>query len=125
MVVPVSVSARITEPPYDNIFDSPGLILMVNTERIRDITAWRVDSLFHHALMHVQTPLPVQSNLHDPFGDAFNFDIHLQCRYCRGNLLLEVHIACVVFSRQNVRQKTTKLSLSLSPDPLRYLQRRL
>ena len=92
----------------DNIFDLVWIDLDgVNTRcEFRDITAWCVDSLFHHA-QDVQTCTfsLVQRNLHDLFGDTFNFDIHLQRRdTVAGTRHFEVHIAEVIFVAQNVRQ---------------------
>ena len=73
---------------------------------LRDIATRRVDRLFHYAQdMQTRTFSLVQRNLHDLFGDTFNFDIHLQCRdTVAGTCNFEVHIAQVIFVAQNVRQ---------------------
>ena len=85
MVVPVSsVSARITEPPLPiTSFDLVWIDLDgVDTwSELRNVATRRVNRLFHHAQdVQTRTFSLVQSNLHDLFGDTFNFDIHLQCR---------------------------------------------
>ena len=120
--VPVSsVSARITEPPLPiTSLILSGLILMgVNTRsEFGDITAWRVDSLFHHARMCRRAPFAVQSNLHDLFGDTFNFDIHLQCRTVAGTATLK-SISPGGLRRPEC-QTEQQSCRPLSPAPLRY-----
>ena len=45
----------------------------------------------------------LQRNLHDFFGDALDFDVHLQCGNAFGRTgHFEVHIAQVVFIAQNI-----------------------
>ncbi|CNV33065.1 Uncharacterised protein [Salmonella enterica subsp. enterica serovar Bovismorbificans] len=79
---------------------------MDTRREFRDIAARRVDRLFHHAQdVQTRTFSLVQRNLHDLFGDTFNFDIHLQRRdTVAGTRHFEVHIAQVIFVAQNVRQ---------------------
>ncbi|MNT23560.1 hypothetical protein D3C72_1589810 [compost metagenome] len=55
--------------------------------------------------MQTRTFSLVQCNLHDLFGDAFNFDIHLQSRDTfAGTRNFEVHITQVIFVAQDVRK---------------------
>ena len=72
---------------------------MDTRSELRDIATRRVDRLFHYAQdMQTRTFSLVQRNLHDLFGDTFNFDIHLQCRdTVAGTRNFEVHIAQVIF----------------------------
>ena len=80
---------------------------------LRNVATRRINRLFHHAQdVQTRTFSLVQSNLHDLFGDTFNFDIHLQGRdTVTGTRYFEVHIAQVVFVAQNVRQNNVVVAL--------------